>query len=693
MGLLNLLSSDIKLIPSDTKNAFASLDTSAGWELAVNKIYEKYCNKLTADYKVSNDLTLLSVADSLKTDGSLQSKFIDQIHQLSSSTPSGMPTDAAISYNLSKLSEWLYKTCVVSIDNKAKELFDSGTITKKSTGKRDNSGKGDTEDSTNQEEVDNAKKKGSDDTEKNTLTDYFTDELKEDEMMSDEEFEVYTGYIDGRSYDNQSIESTKIRALQGVHGMPYQFLAETDRRLFDNDDTSLLETHAGSFYMGRKYIERIAARANILFLTPGKVRFLKTASDKTKRNILKGLVSNFDDSSNSVTALLKDRESFRYYSFDFDVAGYFEYLNPMLRAAARYLGIHNQTVRLQDGRDVQLGSADYSTILANGAGTGSLFNNAYGALAFYLDGVSTSQDSISTELVNSSFVDGTIKQASDTAQEIAFLAGKAFTDLTNADWANNVYDQEKVNASLESIDSFVNKYLGNNSLARKLASGVAAVATGGQIIFPKIWRDTEFERSSINVDIKLTSPDCDAESIFWNILVPMYALICMTAPKGYVGVDGYASPFMVRAFCQSMFNIEAGFITNISMRKGGEGCWTKDGLPTCLEISLTISDIYNNYYISTGDKGNILSLNPFQTIKGVVKKTPFLKNTAMLNWIANTCGVNVNKPDIIRDIEMYITHSITNAIPDLWTNFQHNVTDMLRNFSPELLNIVSHFTS
>lgn len=521
------------------------------------------------------------------------------------------------------------------------------------------------------------------------------------EYLTDAEYELY-GYEDyqqnkQKTYDTESQKYSKVKVLRSVFGMPYQFLPDTDRRLFtqkSNGVTNILHLDKED-YMGRKYIERIAQRANILFLTPGTVRFLKGASAKTKKRIVSGFLSNVENSA-SIKGLLNDTESYRYYSFDFDVQGYFQYLNPMLRAAARYLNLQNYTVDgdiVTDASILQktkmLTHANYYDMFANAAGTGSVFNNAYGALTFYLDGTDSVSESINTSLTSSTFVDTYIKPVSDTAKELKFLAGKAIVDLTNDDWANNVVDEDSIRNSMTEIENFVNKYLGSNSFAKKLSLGAVTVGSGGQIIFPKIWSNTDFDAESQNVTVKLTSPDCDDYSLFWNILAPAYAIVCMAAPKGYVGIDGYAQPFMVRAFCQSMFNIECGYITGVSMRKGAEGCWTKSGLPTVLEISLTITDVYESKYISTGNKPTVKEWwNPFQVVKGVVSKTPFLKNTAMLNWIACSCGVNVNKPDLIRDIEMYIVHAIENPMLDILTNFSLGLSDAFRNMCPITLDII-----
>lgn len=639
-------------------------------------LYKAYAAKILAKKGYESNNSLQNGHRSIIS----SDKFIDNMIQVAKNSSSIPSSDAKHNNIKSNITNYFLNNYLIPLDEYAGNLYETSPSSGAST------------------DITNANS----DPDESIGTEVNSKIESEDEsdFLTDEEYELY-GYDDYRqdkqsSYVVEDQKYSKIQTLRSVFGMPYQFLPDTDRRLFtDNSDGSTNVSNLDKdAYMGRKYIERIAQRGNILFLTPGSVRFLKGASSKTKQRVVEGFLSNLDNTA-SMSGLLNDTESYRYYSFDFDISGFFEYLNPMLRAAARYLKLQNYTV---DGEVVSeaeflkhtstLTHANYKDIIANGAGTASMFNNAYGALTFYLDGVNNTSDSINTSLGNSTFVDSYIKPVSSTAQELKFLAGKGITDLTNADWANNVVDENSIRNSMQEIENFVNKYLGSNSLAKKLSLGAVTVGSGGQIIFPKIWNDTTFETDSVNLDIKLTSPDCDDLSLFWNILTPMYAVLCMAAPKGYVGIDGYSQPFLVRAFCQSMFNIEAGYITGLTIRKGAEGCWTKSGLPTVLEISLTITDVYESKYISTGEKGNLLSWNPIQTVNNVVQKTPFLKNTAMLNWIACTCGVNVNKPDMIRDIEMYIEHSIENPVYDIFTNFTLSAVDWLRNLAPVTLNII-----
>ena len=48
------------------------------------------------------------------------------------------------------------------------------------------------------------------------------------------------------------------------------------------------------------------------------------------------------------------------------------------------------------------------------------------------------------------------------------------------------------------------------------------------------------------------------------------------------------------------------------------------------------------------------------------KVIDLLNNTALLDYLANMCGINVNKPDILRTIDIYYTQ-ILNKVTDTVT--------------------------
>ena len=130
--------------------------------------------------------------------------------------------------------------------------------------------------------------------------------------------------------------------------------------------------------------------------------------------------------------------------------------------------------------------------------------------------------------------------------------------------------------------------------------------------------------------------------------------------------NSYTTPFLVRGFYKGMFNIDMGIITEMSFQKGKDGGWTKDGLPTVVEVSFTIQDLYSA--LSMTSEGNMY--------KGIT-----LQNISELDYIANLCGVNINEPDTWRMIDFWITFNIKNKIldfvPDLKMDLQNAITNKI----------------
>ena len=82
--------------------------------------------------------------------------------------------------------------------------------------------------------------------------------------------------------------------------------------------------------------------------------------------------------------------------------------------------------------------------------------------------------------------------------------------------------------------------------------------------------------------------------------------------------------------------------------EGKEGAGTLDGLPTEVDVSMTIKDLYQAVLtITSGDQSKW-----------------FMNNTTLMDYMANMCGININKPDILRTFQIY-TMLKTNKLVDM----------------------------
>ena len=212
-------------------------------------------------------------------------------------------------------------------------------------------------------------------------------------------------YINAEYVTEDSLESLLTTNLNGIFGIPYQFMDTVDRRLENTE-------------LGRKYTDKIVSRLPLLFLTPGKQTFMKdfsSSESKTVLSYLTGMVSGI--SSGDVSELITGTG--KYYSFEFDYDNYFNYVNTMAWSVAYYMGIQNEKISVGDNNRVKLGSFDWRKATSESFKT---YFNASENIVFYLDGMTQVSESYSNNTTESSLA-STINGYSDTSKEIQFILG------------------------------------------------------------------------------------------------------------------------------------------------------------------------------------------------------------------------------------------------------------------------------
>ena len=426
--------------------------------------------------------------------------------------------------------------------------------------------------------------------------------------------------------------------LNGIYGMPYQFMDTVDRRL---DGTSF----------GRKYAEKIVGRMPLLFLSPGKQSFMTEFSKQDKKNILNKLVDvTLGKTNNNAIDDIITRTG-RYYTFEFAYKEYFEYVNPMCNITAKLLGLSNRIIDI-GGYKQKLGIFDWSKVL------NSSFKSYFSSnenIVFYINSNTSISESFSNDTRESSLV-STVNGLSDSAKELNFLIGQT---TGNQIAALNVEGYE---TTLSSINKVIDNYLNGSGVLKGLASNATTVLSGGKLVFPELWSDSDFSRS-YDVDIKLRSPDRDPLSLYLNIIVPYIHLLAMTAPR-QLNPNGYSAPFLVRAFYKGQFSVDMGIITSLSVTKGKEMSWSDNGIPTEMDISLSIKDLYTSMFISNNkDIGQMIN------------------NTALMDYLSNMVGLNLSKPEIQRQLEVYamlIGARATQLPNKIWSGFEQNISNMLQ---------------
>lgn len=496
-----------------------------------------------------------------------------------------------------------------------------------------------------------------------------------DTIYNDDAFtDIYSTIIDDATYRSTMLEGLNIQNIRGIMGKPHQFLPYTDPRIDMSMDNNAF---------GRVYADKIIKPMPILFMTPGVPSFMSSFSEKQKSTILENFMNKFEVKIGNFDELITSSGG-KYYSLKFSYIDYFSYVNAMLRSAAYYLGIEEESLNVDEE---VVGSTfingyklkDFNWFYSNGGISGNdIFDNnglskflgTYaGAIPFYIEAETRTSDDFSNSTTQSS-LSSSIDGLTDTARELNYLIGNVAGNVG----AGQLYDEFMSLGSdaITGVSGTIEGLLGHGNIISNIMTKLQTIISGGRMVFPEIWSDSSFSRS-YRITIKLNSPSGDKLSIFYNILVPIYHLIAFVLPRNSTGQTFY-SPFLVRAYYKGIFNIDMGIITDMSVSKGSDGEWTPDGLPTTAEVSFEIKDLYDALSMSKADS---------DIDKGI------LSNISELDYIANSCGININEPELTRTIKMAMTLGFTDKVKDKVTmGMFGNVTQY---FNQKVQNIFGTF--
>ena len=461
-------------------------------------------------------------------------------------------------------------------------------------------------------------------------------------------------YLAQRVTSDNGIDGFEMKSLRGIWGAPYQFMNDVDLRYGDSK-------------FGRTYGSRIIARMPLLLIAPGKVDFAGDYESKygAAGKLLQLIEDTADDVAKTINEVADQGQTSisRYYTFDFDYEKYYKYVNAGLTAAAQYLGIADVEIDIT-GKDEKIGNINWADVSQTGFKT-MFTNKEY--VGFFVDSVDSKSEDMSNSTTQSELLSG-IQSLSAKSRELQFLTGittgKDLNDL-------GIGDATEKGKVLQSVDQIQEKYFKNNNVLKNIASNFTTLALGGQLIFPEIWDSSEYG-SNFSASLKLVTNDCDNLSWYLNIFVPLYHLICLTAPRQADNPNGYASPFIVRGFLKGVFNCDMGMVS-LSITKGRESAWTVSGLPTEIDVDISIKDLYTVLSITD-------SSNPGH----------FVNNIGLMSYIANTCGMIFVENDIERVCAIYcllqkqkwvnLPSNTWNSVENWFTNYKTGTQNVIRKF-------------
>lgn len=471
------------------------------------------------------------------------------------------------------------------------------------------------------------------------LSKWLSDGSKKEQNAKQEQLQDYyddqaaVKYFGNKKYQSDlssAVSKMFNSSLMGVFGAPYQFDENTDEKL------------DGTEY-GVTYAQKILTRTPLLLVTPGKASYMsdfKKSAKWTELSKLLGINATDENDANQVT--ISDliggstsgeiTDSGRYFTFEFNAEEYFGYVNAMCWSGAKFLGIENSKISVYNtssSKQYKLSEFNWkyavnSTIKKN--------IRAQETISFYVDSYTSSDEDFSNTTTESQIA-SKVNSFADIGRELQFLMGTTTGEVPKWMQPNNL------ESTLADMKQMSEDYLGGHQLLTDLAQNFATVATGGQLLFPEIWADHEYSKS-YSVSLKLRTPDNDLLSWYLNIYVPLCHLVALTAPRQVSNdvANGYMSPFLIRAYLKGAFNCDCGIVTSLSISRGKEGSWTVNGLPTEVDVNMSFKDLYSMIILTKASKVNW-----------------FMANTSLMDYIACNCGVNINEPDIQRQLTMYFS--------------------------------------
>lgn len=466
-------------------------------------------------------------------------------------------------------------------------------------------------------------------------------------------------------------EFFSVANILGVFGIPYQFMPHVDPRLRYKEGGSIV---AGtSSYLtdtqgtGLEYADHIASHMPILFLSPGVPNFMTKFSPDEKKTIADRIVQGIAGIADNLTPDELVKDSGKYYTFEYAVPSYYQHVNPMCRIAAGYMDVTNYT--WDNVRMDSVNWMNYTMSKLDGIFQGKTDITDYMAVPFYLESETQISESFSNDTTESSIM-SSIDSISDIGREAMFVLGYSQAALLESPLLNMSGDSNELASQLQGTLNNLAPFAANNSFIQKVISNLVSVGTGGRLIFPKIWSNSSFARS-YDVTIKLRSPDMDNLSIYLNIIVPFLHLLGFVLPRQLDNnPNGFASPFLVRAIYKGFFNVDMGLITSMSVTKGDQSQWNSEGIPTAIDVNLTITDLYEN-----------ISMTPTTATNW---KYDTMDNTCQMDYIATMCGINIYQPEVGRTLRMWLVNNYINRARDvvdinIWGNIRNSIANAITN--------------
>ena len=283
-----------------------------------------------------------------------------------------------------------------------------------------------------------------------------------------------------------------------------------------------------------------------------------------------------------------------------------------------------------------------------------------GYVQFYIDPDASGNESISNE-VSESKIKGMLETGQDLLKELQFITGTL--------GAGGVVDglEGFVTSSLDSLASAIGSTTSVGRALNRIMSTTSNIIKGENIIMPDIYQRSNYDKQ-YTFTVRLKTPYGTKLGFFMDCYVPLCHLLALGLPK-QTTANTYGSPFIVKAYVNGVFSCNLGMVTSISINKNVNDTFVnKAGVPSEMDVSVTITDLYSELSMS---KGNDPLL--------------FMNNTSLIQYIATNCGIDMLQPALNTKIKGAVTNFL-NGFQDVLPGWEGEIENLMANMAAAFMN-------
>ncbi len=218
-------------------------------------------------------------------------------------------------------------------------------------------------------------------------------------------------------------------------------------------------------------------------------------------------------------------------------------------------------------------------------------------------------DNFPTDQFTNSYGESFLQKATDVVSE----AAGEITQMMGARTASEA--AKKISDRLKGTDNIAAKAIGSGiSSAQKTASSLIsglgisdgtkrnmdALMARGRVDFPQVWKNSAFA-PSYTMTVRLYNPKpANDESTKQYIIGPIAALMLLGIPRAS-SESIYSWPFMIKVVSPGIYNLNPGYIQNITVIKGGDQqSIALNQRLAMVDVRLDFGSLYNSILASQG---------------------------------------------------------------------------------------------